>query len=364
MISSPSVCRFHGQRTDPCSGYLHPGNGYREYTPVLKRFTGPDNLSPFDAGGVNSYIWCDGDPVNHSDPTGHLSWQAWTGIGMGILGLGLAVFTAGTSIVTCGTVAAALESATATTLTTGSLGIVSDITAIASGAVAARDPTLASALDWASFATGLAGLTQASLTLLGNGYRTLNRLGLAFSHGLGPLEEDVARAARALRIAEQDARWRQSFIRDRRYFRHELDFGTGEIISQRINSETYSTFRNQYLPDTWTMKINIRDPEEPFYMSDVVQYQYDAVSTMNRFQGQLPGSIIRQNVVNPTTLFKTEGKTGEALYEVFLKETPNGRSTQRILDLFHLRALSVEKNSRQIVEGITRTDFIVSCAPL
>lgn len=261
MLSSPPLCACHGQRADLLSGHLHPGNGYREYTPALARFTTPDSLSPFGVGGINAYLWCDDDPINHRDPSGHLSWQAWTGISMGILGLGLAVFTAGISVIACGSMTAALESATVTTLVAGTLGTASDITAIASGALEEHMPSLASALGWMSLATGLVGMTQATRALAGSGYRTLHRLGTAFSHGLGPMEEDVTRAVRAFRTDGQDAHWRQAFIRDPRHFRHEMDLQTGEIHSQRINSETYSTFRNQYVPDTWTMKSNIRDPD-------------------------------------------------------------------------------------------------------
>ena len=34
------------------------------------RFYSPDSLSPFDAGGLNSYAYCSGDPLNYSDPSG------------------------------------------------------------------------------------------------------------------------------------------------------------------------------------------------------------------------------------------------------------------------------------------------------
>ena len=87
-----SVTGFNGERIDPVSGHSHLGNGYRAYSPALMRFTCPDNLSPFGDGGINPYAYCAGDPVNHADPTGHLSWQAWLGIGMGIAGLAGAVY--------------------------------------------------------------------------------------------------------------------------------------------------------------------------------------------------------------------------------------------------------------------------------
>ncbi|EBP4160873.1 RHS repeat-associated core domain-containing protein, partial [Salmonella enterica subsp. enterica] len=80
---------FNGERRDPVSGAYHLGNGYRAYNPVLMRFNCPDSLSPFGAGGINPYTYCEGDPVNHTDPSGHLSWQAITGIVVGSIGLAL-----------------------------------------------------------------------------------------------------------------------------------------------------------------------------------------------------------------------------------------------------------------------------------
>lgn len=41
------------------------------------RFHTPDSWSPFAAGGLNTYCYCLGDPVNHLDPTGHLTVAAW-----------------------------------------------------------------------------------------------------------------------------------------------------------------------------------------------------------------------------------------------------------------------------------------------
>jgi hypothetical protein len=36
----------------------------------LRRFYSADKLSPFGAGGVNAYAYCQGDPVNNVDPSG------------------------------------------------------------------------------------------------------------------------------------------------------------------------------------------------------------------------------------------------------------------------------------------------------
>lgn len=63
---------FTGQlRAGGLQGYLL-GNGYRFYDPMLMRFHSPDALSPFSIGGLNCYAYCGGDPVNFSDPTGHM----------------------------------------------------------------------------------------------------------------------------------------------------------------------------------------------------------------------------------------------------------------------------------------------------
>ncbi|MNO80650.1 hypothetical protein D3C76_718640 [compost metagenome] len=52
-------------------GYLL-GLGYRFYNPSLRRFNSSDSLSPFDIGGINGYAYASGNPVNKSDPTGHV----------------------------------------------------------------------------------------------------------------------------------------------------------------------------------------------------------------------------------------------------------------------------------------------------
>lgn len=64
---------FTGAVMDPITGWYFFGNGYRVYNPVLMRFHTPDDLSPFGRGGINPYTYCDGDPVNSIDPSGHMS---------------------------------------------------------------------------------------------------------------------------------------------------------------------------------------------------------------------------------------------------------------------------------------------------
>ena len=66
-----SVLGFNGERPDPLTGHYLLGNGYRAFNPVLMRFNSPDSWSPFGRGGMNSYGYCGGDPVNNRDPEGH-----------------------------------------------------------------------------------------------------------------------------------------------------------------------------------------------------------------------------------------------------------------------------------------------------
>ena len=63
---------FNGERPEPLTGHYLLGQGYRAFNPVLMRFNSPDSWSPFGEGGINAYAYCDNDPLNKVDPTGHL----------------------------------------------------------------------------------------------------------------------------------------------------------------------------------------------------------------------------------------------------------------------------------------------------
>jgi RHS repeat-associated protein len=84
-----STLGYTGQYHDPLTPGYQLGNGYRAYLPALMRFTAPDSLSPFGAGGINAYAYGGDDPANHTDPSGHFSldliaqdWgAAWRAIG-------------------------------------------------------------------------------------------------------------------------------------------------------------------------------------------------------------------------------------------------------------------------------------------
>jgi RHS repeat-associated protein len=72
-VGNTTATGFTGAYLDPVTRAYPLGNGYRWYLPGPMRFNVPDDFSPFGAGGINPYVYCAADPVNHSDPSGHVS---------------------------------------------------------------------------------------------------------------------------------------------------------------------------------------------------------------------------------------------------------------------------------------------------
>ncbi|WP_460904751.1 RHS repeat-associated core domain-containing protein [Paraburkholderia jirisanensis] len=60
------------QRRSALTGTYLLGNGYRSFNPIIRRFSAWDSLSPFGDGTAHGYGYCAGDPINASDPSGHL----------------------------------------------------------------------------------------------------------------------------------------------------------------------------------------------------------------------------------------------------------------------------------------------------
>lgn len=144
-----SLPGFNGERQDPLSGVTHLGNGYRAYSPALRRFTCPDSESPFGIGGINPYAYCESDPINKTDPSGHgpITWLIRKIIGLSVrAGIKAAMSEgASASLATAGTVETGIELAT------------SAVTGQASRAVAKTNPHAAKVLGWMSLGIGIAG---------------------------------------------------------------------------------------------------------------------------------------------------------------------------------------------------------------
>ncbi|WP_256574511.1 MULTISPECIES: RHS repeat domain-containing protein [unclassified Pseudomonas] len=141
-----SLAGFNGEQLDAVTGLYLLGNGYRAYSPTLMRFTSPDSMSPFGEGGLNTYAYCIGDPVNRVDPTGHVSWQPIAGIALGFIGIVASIVTLG--------------AATPLALFAMGLGITSGVAAIGSELANELAPQseAGSILGWVSLGLGIASL--------------------------------------------------------------------------------------------------------------------------------------------------------------------------------------------------------------
>lgn len=71
LPSQRTIAGFNGESLEAMTAAYLLGNGYRLYSPILMRFHSADSISPFGRGGLNAYAYCNGDPVNNSDPSGH-----------------------------------------------------------------------------------------------------------------------------------------------------------------------------------------------------------------------------------------------------------------------------------------------------
>ncbi|CAM3601782.1 RHS repeat-associated core domain protein-containing protein [Pseudomonas reidholzensis] len=72
LPSTMTQLGFNGEHFESVAKSYLLGLGYRAYATTMMRFLSPDSMSPFGAGGINAYSYCAGDPVNNSDPTGHI----------------------------------------------------------------------------------------------------------------------------------------------------------------------------------------------------------------------------------------------------------------------------------------------------
>ena len=66
----------------------------RYYDPETRRFISPDTVcyvNPFIAYGLNLYLYCNNDPVNYYDPSGHFPVLAAILCGLAIVGMGLTI---------------------------------------------------------------------------------------------------------------------------------------------------------------------------------------------------------------------------------------------------------------------------------
>ena len=65
-----AIIGFTGEWRDTQTNCYPLGSGHRLFSPLVGRLIESDVLSPFARGGLNSYAYCAGDPINYADPSG------------------------------------------------------------------------------------------------------------------------------------------------------------------------------------------------------------------------------------------------------------------------------------------------------
>ncbi|QLL16009.1 RHS repeat-associated core domain-containing protein [Pseudomonas chlororaphis] len=227
-ISTPQL-GFNGCLFDSITGCYHLGNGYRLYNPALRTFYSPDSFSPFGAGGVNRYQYCNLNPINFIDPSGHISVQAGVGVALSVVGILLSVYTLGASLsLVAGAAAMTGGGALAVGLgvTTSVLGLASGATGIASHALEESDPVTSEALGWASLGLGIGSM----ITGIGGAVATTRALRMANNPGRN-LETMLARG-RVRGILEGGVPTRQQANYQF------LPYKSGSVQSMRLNNTT------------------------------------------------------------------------------------------------------------------------------
>ncbi|VVN84619.1 hypothetical protein PS723_01369 [Pseudomonas fluorescens] len=197
------------------------------------------------------------------------------------------------------------------------------------------------------------------------------------------LVDGDGRAPRSFRVSDLQKRFEQQdeisphfqrFIRDN--FKSDSSDNLHEITStyiEQVGGENYeSWFENEFHEEVWIFKENYKTkppqrgsqkPKEPesFYASDVARYQYEQVAHRLDFFGVLPSVIKRENVMNYAALANTWNLASDAQRRMttFFTQTPNGKSTLRIMEDFGLEAIDVER-----VKNESGTfDFLVHVQP-
>jgi len=136
------------------------------------------------------------------------------------------------------------------------------------------------------------------------------------------------------------------------------------IVSTSKDEQEEDGYENVYQKNVWAFEANKRNPNNlNYYANHITAYQYSLIAKKEGFFGHLPSIIKRNTVKNPITLEKTkllQSDTKEML-EIFLAETPNGRSTQRILNDFGLRATKIEMYYDEIND---EADYVIHVIPV
>lgn len=125
-------------------------------------------------------------------------------------------------------------------------------------------------------------------------------------------------------------------------FKHSV-FANSEhsvLISSERGDNQYG---NEIEPGVWIFANNFRT-DGPF-ANEVFRFQHMMDSALFGGDTMLPSVIKRSNVINEVTLDRTRGleNHSKVLMDAFLENTPNGKSTKRIIQMYDAHAVSVSR---------------------
>jgi RHS repeat-associated protein len=132
-VDNANSFRYRGYYYDAETGFCYLNARY--YNPQWRRFISPDDtayLDPKSVNGLNLYAYCNNDPVNYADPSGHSpKWLQDLAIGLSIVGaiLVTGAITAltmgvGTTIMVTSMAGAVIHGAAVGTLIGAGVGVV------------------------------------------------------------------------------------------------------------------------------------------------------------------------------------------------------------------------------------------------
>ncbi|WP_413722255.1 RHS repeat-associated core domain-containing protein [Sodalis sp. RH24] len=317
QTEDPALPGFKGELRDAITGAYPLGNGYRSYNPILMRFNSPDSLSPFGAGGINPYVYCNNDPINGIDLDGHLSRRLAFTVLFSVIGLVLAIPTFGYSL------AAATAGVMALYGVAGLLELTSAATGIASAALEGSNPRTSAILGWVSLGTGLGGLGALGAAAAGAKLSVLAANRAALAAGGEMLGEDfiIFRGSQYSDRLIIDAHGAQPFFSGERI---EVSDGTavrffgreGRFLNDPglvgIMDSSYQS-RNIVLPGAYVINYNLMQ----YPIEDSLEIEEQAYETLFHLSQRynvdvvFPArGVIDYKFANLNSLFSELGKAG------------------------------------------------------